>query len=143
MTPPELVKRTAGGHTCPASRPSGAAWWLLFLVVLGVVFVWPPSEGRSLALKLTNWAVDPMDTLPTLPPQLGPGLSDDPAAVEARDAVVRRYDELHGRGRWMRARLRLKVARDPFNPTTERQLLLVVVVSVAFLTWRFWSERQA
>ena len=46
------------------------------------------------------------------------------------------YEYFH----WLK---QLKVARDPFNPTTERQLLLVVVVSVAFLTWRFWSERQA
>jgi hypothetical protein len=48
------------------------------------------------------------------------------------DAMVRRYDELHARGGFTRARLALKVARDPFDPTTERQLLLVLGVVIAF-----------
>jgi len=40
-----------------------------------------------------------------------------------------------------RARMRLKVAQDPFNPVTERQLLLVFGVVVAFLTLRSGSQR--
>ena len=110
---------------------------VLFLVALTIIVVWPPDRGKSLALKLTNWAVDPADALPILPAQLGPGLSDDPTAVEARDAVVRNYDELYNQGRWTRVRLDLKVARDPFDPATERQLLLVAGVIAAFLGWRF------
>ena len=110
---------------------------VLFLVALTIVVVWPPDRGKSLALKLTNWAVDPADALPIFPAQLGPGLSDDPTAVEARDAVVRNYDELYNQGRWTRVRLDLKVARDPFDPATERQLLLVAGVIAAFLAWRF------
>lgn len=114
---------------------------MLFLVALTIVVVWPPDRGKSLAMRVTGWAVDPTGALPTLPAQLGPGLSDDPAAVEARDAIVRRYDELYDHGRWMRLRLALKVARDPFDPATERQVLLVAGVVVAFLTWRFGGRR--
>jgi hypothetical protein len=124
----------------PAWRPNRRTWTLLFLVALLIVILWPPSNDTSLALKAIHWAVDPSGGLPVLPPQLGPGLSDDPAAVEARDALVRRYDEFYDRGRWMRLRLALKVARDPFEPGTERQLLLLAGVMVGFLAWRYGRE---
>jgi hypothetical protein len=110
-------------------------WWL-FATALFIVCVWPPQDGRSLIMKGVNWAVDPAGTLPVLPPQLDFGLSDDPQAVELRDAMVRRYDELRARGGFMRARLDLKVARDPFEASTERQLLLVLGVVVGFLVLR-------
>ena len=99
-----------------------------------MVATWPPDKGRSLVVKALNWSVDPADTLPVLPPQLGFGLSDDVQAVEIRDEMVRRYDELFNRDALTRSRLKLKVAEDPFNPTTERQLLLVLGIIVAFLT---------
>ena len=83
-----------------------------------------------------NWAADPADRLPTLPPQLGLGLGDDPDLVEQRDARVRQYDELFGQGGWTRTRLRLKVARDPFSPATERQVLLALGVVGMFAAWR-------
>ena len=38
-------------------------------------------------------------------------------------------------------RLQLKVAGDPMNPATERQLLLGGGVLVAFLVWRFGAGR--
>jgi len=118
-------------------QPSRAGAWVLFLVVLGIIAAWPPQDERSLAVKIVNWAVDPADALPTLPPQLGPGVGDDPHEVELRDAEVRRYDDFYDRGGWTRARLELKVATDPFNPSTVRQFLLVVGVVVGFLVWQF------
>ena len=118
-------------------QPSGIGWWILMVVALGIIAAWPPDNDQSLAVKLTNWAVDPQNRLPTLPPQLGLGLGDDPVAVEARDAQVRAYDELYNLGGWTRTRLELKVADDPFNPATERQFLLGVGVIAAFLVWRF------
>ena len=51
------------------------------------------------------------------------------------------YDELHEKGGWTRARLELKVARDSFNPSTERQLLVGIGVLTAFLVWRFGARR--
>ena len=106
--------------------------WILLLTALLMVATWPPDQDRSLVVKALNWSVDPGNSLPVLPPQLGFGLSDDPQAVELRDEMVRRYDQLFNRDALTRTRLRLKVAEDPFNPATERQLLLVFGVIVAF-----------
>jgi hypothetical protein len=114
--------------------------WVLLLTALLIVAVWPPDKDRSLAVKVVNLAVDPAGTLPVLPPQLGFGLSDDVVAVEMRDEMVRRYDVALASGPLMRARLHLKVAEDPMNPATERQLLLVLGVVVAFLTLRQTSR---
>jgi hypothetical protein len=114
---------------------------MLLLVALFVIGCWPPDADKSLAAKLVNWAVDPRGSLPVLPPQLGYGIGDDPQAVEARDAQVRMYDRLYAQGGWMRTRLELKVAGDPFNPSTERQLLLAFGAVAAFLTWRVTASR--
>ena len=108
--------------------------WILLLTALLIVAMWPPDKDRSLVVKGLNWAVDPTDSLPVLPPQLGFGLSDDVQAVEIRDEIVRRYDVLFNSDAFTRWRLRLKVAEDPFNPATERQFLLVLGIIVAFLT---------
>ena len=108
--------------------------WILLLTALLMVAAWPPDKDRSLVVKALNWSVDPSDSLPVLPPQLGFGLSDDVQAVEIRDEMVRRYDELFNRDALTRTRLRLKVAEDPFNPATERQFLLAFGIIVAFFT---------
>lgn len=113
----------------------------MLLVSLTVIGLWPPDQGRSLAVKALNWAVDPSHQLPVLPPQLGYGMGDDPQVVEARDAEVRRYDIAYAEGGLMRQRLMLKVARDPFNPQTERQVLLVFGVIVWFAVWRMGGLR--
>jgi hypothetical protein len=118
-------------------RPNNVRWWLLVVVALCIVFVWPPSDDRSLGVKFVNWAVDPRGELPILPDQLAVGMGDDPDAVNARDLQVQQYDALYLKGGWTRTRLELKVARDPFNPSTERQLLIGLAVATAFLVWRF------
>jgi hypothetical protein len=111
-------------------------WWLLLVVALAIVGAWPPDNDKSLLMKAVNWAADPAGRLPTLPPQLGMGIGDDPEAVEARDAQVRAYDALYEQGGWTRRRLELKVAGDPFNKSTTRQLLLACGVIAAFVVWR-------
>lgn len=116
-----------------------AAWWILLFVTVAIAVSWPPAAGRSLAMKILNWAADPGDRLPVLPPQLGIGLGDDPTLVEARDAEVRRYDEAYRQGGWTRRRLLLKVAADPFAPSTTRQVLVVIGVLTWFVVWR-WSD---
>lgn len=120
--------------------PTRGGLWVLFVAALLIVIAWPPRDERSVAIKLVNWAVDPTGVLPILPPQLGYGLSDDPHAVEERDAIVRRYDDLYSLGGVTRARLRLKVAGDPFNRATERQALLLFGVVVAFVVARRWTK---
>jgi hypothetical protein len=118
-------------------RPNNRQWWLLVVVALLVVFVWPPSGDKSLAVKFVNWAVDPGNELPVLPDQLALGLGDDPDAVYAHDLRTQQYDALYLKGGWTRKRLQLKVAGDPLNPSTERQLLTGIAVMTAFLAWRF------
>jgi hypothetical protein len=117
-------------------QPTNAQWWCLAIVALFIVAAWPPRDDRSLATKVVNWAVDPFDELPILPPQLGPGVGDDLEAVNARDAIVRRYDELYTEGGWTRQRLLLKGAGDPLRPSTTRQLLAGFGVVTVLLIWR-------
>ena len=117
-------------------QPNTRQWWVLLTVALLIVVIWPPSSDRSLAVKLVNWVVDPGGRLPTLPGPLAFGQGDDPEAVNAHDLQTRMYDELYERGGWTRTRLELKVARDPFNPSTERQLLVAIGVVTAFVVWR-------
>ena len=122
-------------------RPSDAQWWLIVIVALFVVCAWPPGDDKSLAVKFVNWAVDPRGALPTLPDQLALGMGDDPDAVNERDLQVQKYDALYLKGGWTRTRLELKVARDPFNPATERQLLVGLAVVTALIAWRM-GERS-
>jgi hypothetical protein len=116
-------------------------WWLLLLVALLIVFLWPPRDSKSLAMKLVNRAVDPWNELPILPPPLALGAGDDPQAVEIHDIQTQQYDAIHHRGAWSRMRLELKVAGDPLDPSTERQILTAVAVVAAFLGWR-WSREN-
>ena len=123
-------------------QPGHVQWWALLVAALLLVALWPPSEDRSLAITFINWAVDPGDTLPRLPGPLALGLSDDPNAVNAHDLQTRMYDELYQHGGWTRLRLELKVAREPFNRATERQLLVAMGVLTAFLVWRFGTRKK-
>jgi hypothetical protein len=121
-------------------QPNNGQWWLLLVVMLLLVVVWPPAEGRSLALKFVNWAVDPRDRLPVLPDPFELGQGDDLETVNAHDLQTRMYDEMYDKGGWSRMRLQLKVAADPFDKSTERQLLVVTGVLSAFLVWRFGAQ---
>ncbi len=123
--------------------PTNRQWWIVALVALFAVAMWPPDEGRSLATKAVNWAVDPSDRLPVLPGPLALGLGDDPDAVNAHDMEEQRYSALAQQGRWMRARLELKVARAPFTPSTGRQLLTVLVVLTLLVSWRMSGRGRA
>lgn len=121
-------------------QPTSRQWWLLVLVAVFIVFAWPPDEDRSLAIKMVNWAVDPAGRLPVLPDPLGLAEGDDPVAVYTHDIMTQQYDALYQQGGWMRRRLELKVARDPFDASTERQVLTALGVVMAFVAWRFWAR---
>jgi hypothetical protein len=114
-----------------------AQWWILLTVTLFIVFAWPPAGDKSLALKFTNWIVDPAGRLPILPGSFPAGMGDDVDSVEAHDSQVRMYYELYHRGGWTQRRLQLKVADDPTDPATERQVLLGIGALTGFLVWRF------
>jgi hypothetical protein len=116
--------------------PTGRASTLLVAFAVLLVGLWPPGNDRSLAIKIVNWAVDPRDELPVLPPPFALGAGDDPDRVAAHDAQVQAYDERYLQGGWMRRRLEWKEARDPFNPATERQAILALGIVTAYLFWR-------
>jgi hypothetical protein len=122
-------------------QPTNTQWWTLLVVALLLVAAWPPADDRSLAVKFVNWAVDPSDRLPVLPGPFEVGEGDDLEAVNAHDLQTRMYDELYEKGGWTRMRLELKVARDPFNAATERQILTGIGVVAAFLSWRLLGRR--
>jgi hypothetical protein len=109
---------------------------LLVAFAVLLVCLWPPTNDRSLVVKFVNWAVDPRDDLPVLPPPFALGAGDDPDRVAAHDARVQAYDERYLQGGWMRQRLEWKVARDPVNPATERQAILALGIVTAYLFWR-------
>ena len=75
-------------------QPNNSQWWVLVVFSVLIVVAWPPRDGKSLAAKLVNWVVDPMNQLPTLPDQLALGSGDDPDAVNARDMQVQQYAEM-------------------------------------------------
>lgn len=124
-------------------RPNNSQWWLLAICSVLIVSAWPPRDDKSLAAKIVNWAVDPANQLPVLPDQLALGHGDDPDKVEARDRQVQQYDALYLKGGWTRTRLALKVAGDPFDPGTERQVLALVAVAIALLVWRIDGNNRA
>ena len=123
-------------------QPSNFQWWILVVVALLVVAAWPSGDDKSLALKFVNWAVDRNNELPTLPGELDMASGDDADAVQAHDSQENAYYDLYDRGGWMRRRLLLKVAGEPLNPATERQMLAGVGVAVAFLVWRFAGAKK-
>ena len=135
-TPQNASRRPAGGGF------KSAQWWFLITVALLIVFAWPPDGDKSLAVKAVNWAVDPRGELPTRPPPLAIEYSDDPDVLTEHAIQLQDYDSLYAQGGWARKRLELKVASDPFNPATERQLLTGIAVAVAFLAWRAGATRR-
>ena len=114
----------------------GRASTLLAAFAVLLVCLWPPGNDRSLAVRIVNWAVDPRGELPVLPEPFALGAGDDPDAVAEHDAQVQAYDARYAQGGWMRRRLALKVARDPFNAAMERQVILALGIVAAFLLWR-------
>jgi len=125
----------------PMRQPDNAHWWLLVVFSVVIVALWPPRDDKSLAAKFVNWAVDPTNALPTLPDQLVLGQGDDPDKVYAHDLQVQQYDALFLKGGWTRKRLELKVASDPFNAGTERQVLTIVAVVTGLLVWRMGGRK--
>jgi hypothetical protein len=122
--------------------PNNRQWWVLVIAALFIVCAWPPSSpdnDKSLAMKFVNWAVDPRGELPVMPPPFTFANGDDPETVTKHDTQSLDYGLLYLKGGWIRRRLELKVAGDPFDPSTERQLLIALGVATVFLVWRLGS----
>jgi hypothetical protein len=122
-------------------QPNRVQWSIIWSIAILLILAWPPAEGRSLLVKLANWAVDPADALPTLPAALPMGLDDNGDAVTAHDAELTAYYRRHDSSTVTRWRMDWKTAADPFDPVTERQLLVGVAVVGALLVWRLQQRR--
>jgi hypothetical protein len=120
-------------------QPRRAQWWIIWPVALLAILGWPPDRGRSLIVKAANWLADPAGSLPDLPAPLPMGLDDNGDAVAAHDLEETEYYRARDRSRLNRWRMDLKTARDPFDPQTERQLLVSLVVVGALGVWRLTS----
>lgn len=125
-------------HEQPSPRrwPWPAVWLLAVLLVLA----WPPASGRSLAVKAVNWLADPSGRLPRRPQPLSMELDDDAEAVAAHDFEEAAYETLYQSSGAMRLRLRLRDAEEPFDPTTERQLLVAIAILGGVFIWQRWVK---
>jgi hypothetical protein len=122
-------------------QPNGAQWSIIWTMAVLLILAWPPDQGSSLVVKTINWTVDPGDSLPTLPGQLPMGLDDNGDAVAAHDAQEAEYYRLHEGSPITRWRMNLKTARDPFEPSTERELLAGVGILGALAVWRLAGRK--
>lgn len=122
-------------------QPNRAQWSIIWTAAALLVLAWPGDTGRSLLVKAVNWAVDPAGSLPTLPAPLPMALDDDGDAVPAHDAQEAEYYRVRDRSVITRWRMTLRDAGDPFDPSTERQLLVAVAVLSALGVWRLDGKR--
>src|SRR5262245_30278594 len=114
----------------------GRASTVLVAVAVALVCVWPPADDRRRAIKVVNWTVNPSVEQPVPPGPVALGAGDDTDVVAAHDMQVQAYDTPYAKGGWTRRRLEWKVARDPLNPATERQVILALGIVTAFVFWR-------
>lgn len=122
-------------------QPNPAQWRVIWIIAVLLILGWPPEEGRSLGMKAVNWLVDPSGALPAMPSPLPIGLDDNGDAVAAHDAEEAEYYRLYESSGLTRLRLKLKAATDPFQPTTQRQVLAGVGILCALAIWRL-SDRK-
>jgi hypothetical protein len=92
-------------------------------------------------MKIAGWVVDPRGQLPAMPPSLPMGLDDDGNAVAEHDMLENAYLQARERSSMLRFRMDVKDGADPFDPSTQRQLLVGLAVLGALVVWRLDSGR--
>jgi hypothetical protein len=117
-------------------QPNTAQWRLIWVLAVVVVLLWPGQQGRSLAVKTLNWSADPMHTLPRLPANFSFEDEDDVAVVAAHDQQEDDYNRVYASSAWVRLRIHLRDLQEPFDPSTERQVLAAIAILGSLLIWR-------
>jgi hypothetical protein len=123
-------------------QPNRAQWSIIWTIAIVLVLAWPPAEGKSLGVKLLNWAVDPRGTLPAFPPVLPMGLDDNGDAVAEHDALEQEYYRRYDESSLTRWRMDMKESSDAFEPATERQVLVGLAVLGMLGVWRLNGVRN-
>jgi len=122
-------------------QPNTAQWRIIWIVAVLLILCWPPEKGRSLGVKITNRLADPRNTLPAMPEPLPIALDDNGDAVSEHDALAAEYYRRYESSALTRYRMRLKEATDPFDPSTERQILAGIGILSALAVWRINGKR--
>ena len=106
--------------------------------MLAAVFVlfWPNQQSRSLAIKAVNWAADPSDNLPHPPADFSMEDGEDTAVVIAHDDQEAEYEKAYATPGLEGIRIRLRDMPEPFDPTTQQQVLAAMLVLGGLLVWR-------
>ena len=121
-------------------QPNTAQWRLIWIVAVLLILAWPGENG-SLAVKAINRAADPFQSLPRRPSPLAMGLGDDMEAVQLHDAEETAYYQMYNTSRVLRLRFQLRDLSDPFDPSTERQVLVGLAVLSALLIWHAETKK--
>ena len=121
-------------------QPTPTHWRLIWIAAAVSILAWPSQNG-SLAVKAVHRAADPFQSLPATPSPLALGRGDDMEAVQQHDAEEAAYYRLYSGSRLSRVRFRLRDAEDPFDPSTERQVLVGLGIVLALLVWRGETKR--
>jgi len=121
-------------------QPNTVQWRLIWIVTVLLILAWPVGNG-SLAVKAINRAADPFQLLPRVPSPLAMGLGDDMEAVQQHDAEETAYYRMYDTSRIARLRLQLRDLKDPFDPSTERQVLVGLAILIALSIWRVEAKK--
>jgi len=126
-------------------QPNRAQWRVIWTIGILLVLAWPPNQERSLAIKGANWLADPMGTLPEPPADpfvsdfdehAGPGSGYETSRAESEE-----FERTYADSMVARLRQRLKHASNVFSPSTDRQVLMGLVVLGALYIWRLGARR--
>ena len=87
-------------------------------------------------MKIAGWVVDPAHQLSSMPPPLPMGLDDDGDAVTEHDMLENAYLQAREHSSIVRFRMDVRDGADPFERSTQRQLLVGLAVVGALIAWR-------
>src|SRR5579864_8292391 len=105
-------------------QPNSSQWRMIWVLVTVVVLFWPGQQTHSLAIKALSWAVDPMNKLPQMPGNFSMEDGEDTEVVAAHDMQEAEYERAYASSRLERLRLQLRDMQEPFDPSTQQQILV-------------------
>jgi hypothetical protein len=120
-------------------QPNTSQRRLIWTLAVVLILFWPSPQGRSLGIKTITWLADPMHNLPRQPAHFTFEDEDDAATVTAHDDQEAEYERAYASSALTRLRIHLRDMQEPFDPSTERQVLGAIAVLGALFIWRLGS----